>query len=199
MLQVEPEPGETGTRFQLPIGAVELVRGLAGLTSLTFACNGTPPVATRVNGILTRFVTARERPDEVTGTKALAAIDHVVIHSVALERAKAAWEEGLGLRLALDKTFEARGLRILFFRSAGITLEIAGPLVAGTDEADDQLYGITYRVTDLAAHRERLLAAGVAVSAIRTGFKPQTLVATVRSGTGGVPTLLLEDPSRSAQ
>ena len=54
------------------------------------------------------------------------------------------------------------------------------------------LNGVAYRVRDLAAVRERLLAAGLDVSDMRTGNKQGTRVATVRSGTEGVPTLLIE-------
>jgi hypothetical protein len=51
---------------------------------------------------------------------------------------------------------------------------------------------VSYRVRDLAARRERLIAAGLDVSPVRPGMRPGTSVATVRSGTGDVPTLLLE-------
>ena len=97
------------------------------------------------------------------------------------------------MRLALDREFPDRHLRLLFFRSGGITLEYASPLPAATDRtAEDRIHGVSYRVTDLAARRERLLAAGVDVSELRPGMRPGTTVATVRSGTAGVPTLLLQ-------
>ena len=103
------------------------------------------------------------------------------------------WRDRVGLRLALDRTFPERGLRLLFFRSAGMTLEFAGSDPPPADRSQpDQLYGVSYRVPDLAAHRERLVAAGVDVSPVRPGMRPATSVVTVRSGTAGVPTLLLE-------
>jgi hypothetical protein len=197
LLGVEAERQPQGCRFQLPIGAVELVRGEPGVRSITFAGSDAPP-ATQVNGIAVRFIHPRPADAPPRQSTAVLAIDHVVIHSAAIDRAKAAWGERFGLRLALDKTFEARALRILFFRSGGITLEIAGPRQADAGDVDDQFYGVTYRVGNLAEHRAYLLERGVEVSAIRSGFKPQTSVATVRSATEGVPTLLLEDPSRSA-
>jgi hypothetical protein len=105
----------------------------------------------------------------------------------------ATWRDGGGLRLALDREFPARGLRLLFFRSNGITLEYATPLPPPDGAAGaDTLWGVSYRVTDLAARRERLLAAGVDVSELRTGMKPGTTVVTVRSGTAGVPTLMIQ-------
>jgi hypothetical protein len=41
-----------------------------------------------------------------------------------------AHRDRLGIRLAFDRTFEQRGLRLLFFRVAGITVELAAPLGA---------------------------------------------------------------------
>jgi hypothetical protein len=47
-------------------------------------------------------------------------------------------------------------------------------------------------VPDAEAARARLLAAGLDVSEVRAGRKPGTRVLTLRGGTCGVPTLLLE-------
>ena len=92
--------------------------------------------------------------------------------TTAPERAIALWRDRMGLRLALDREFPARHLRLLFFRSGGITLEYASPLPAPDEAAgDDRLHGVSYRVTDLAARRERLLAAGVDVSPLRRGMR----------------------------
>ena len=49
-----------------------------------------------------------------------------------------------------------------------------------------------WRVADIDATRARLAADGVDVSEVRTGRKPGTRVMTVRSGTCGVPTLLVQ-------
>ncbi len=120
------------------------------------------------------------------------ALDHVVVASDDLEAARRLYGEALGLRLALDRRFEARGLRILFFRVGGVTLEVAGPLeppaAAG---AADRFGGLAYRVTDVAAARGRLDAAGFDVSPVRPGAKPGTRVCSVRAGTASVPTLLI--------
>jgi hypothetical protein len=67
---------------------------------------------------------------------------------------------------------------------------------AGKDYSDgrDRLWGLSFRVDDIAAARGRMLAAGIDVSEPRAGRKPGTQVATVRSGTCGVPTILLQPP-----
>jgi catechol 2,3-dioxygenase-like lactoylglutathione lyase family enzyme len=126
------------------------------------------------------------------------AIDHVVIRSTDLDRAIRLWRDELGLRLALDREFPARGLRMLFFRSGGVTLEFVAAIGAPDPAGRDALDGIAYQVRDLAACRERLVAAGFDVSPVRSGHKAGTSVATVRSATGGVPTLLLQPAERAA-
>ena len=65
-------------------------------------------------------------------------------------------------------------------------------MASSAEEGVDRLYGVSYRVPQLPQWRSRLLAAGVDVSEIRAGMRPGTSVCTVRSGTAGVPTLLLE-------
>jgi len=127
-------------------------------------------------------------PDAAT----VPAIDHVVVHTTAPERAIAVWRDRAGLRLALDREFADRGLRLLFFRSGGITLEYACAIGANAATGPDRFYGVSYRVPQLQPWRTRLLAAGVDVSESRRGMRPGTSVCTVRSRTAGVPTLLLE-------
>jgi len=120
------------------------------------------------------------------------ALDHVVVASDDLEAARRLYGEALGLRLALDRRFEARGLRILFFRVGGVTLEVAGPLEPpAAPAAFDRFAGLAYRVAGVAAARARLAAAAFDVSPVRPGAKPGTLVCSVRAGTVSVPTLLV--------
>ena len=103
----------------------------------------------------------------------------------------------LGLRLALDRDFERRGIRICFFRIGGVTIEVAGPLEADADAAAaDRFGGIAYRVPDVDAARARLLADDFDLSETRPGHKAGTRVCTVRDGTCGVPTLLIEAAKR---
>jgi catechol 2,3-dioxygenase-like lactoylglutathione lyase family enzyme len=124
---------------------------------------------------------------------AIAGIDHVVVRSDAPEAAIAFYRDALGLRLALDRTFEAWGARLLFFRVAGITIEVAAPAKSPeTPAAADSFWGISWRVPDVAAARARLLDAGFEVSEVRAGRKPDTQVCTVRAPTHGVATLLLQ-------
>jgi catechol 2,3-dioxygenase-like lactoylglutathione lyase family enzyme len=189
LLGVPPVVRSNGSvRFALERGSVDLVHG-ESVRALRFAAEESAP-AIEARGV--RILIAPER-DEPPPLESAIAIDHIVVHTIDPDAAIATWRDQMGMRLALDREFPARHLRLLFFRSGGITLEYASPLPAAADRTgEDRIHGVSYRVTDLAARRERLLAAGADVSELRPGMRPGTTVLTVRSGTAGVPTLLLQ-------
>jgi catechol 2,3-dioxygenase-like lactoylglutathione lyase family enzyme len=122
---------------------------------------------------------------------AVHALDHVVVRTADPDAAIQLYEKGLGIRLALDRTFG--DIRMLFFRIGGVTLEVVEDRGLG---AADALYGLAYRVRDIDAANARLRAAAFDVSEVREGRKPGTQVFTVRAKTSNVPTLILRDPSR---
>ena len=123
---------------------------------------------------------------------AVAALDHVVLRTADGDACRALLGDQLGLRLALDRRFEKFGFRGLFFRVGGATVEVSAPLDAEAAPAEpDSLWGIAWRVGDVAAARARLDDAGFDVSPVRPGRKPGTEVFTVRGPTAGVPTLVL--------
>lgn len=113
-------------------------------------------------------------------------LDHVVVQSADTERAAALYGARLGLDMRLDR--EVRGRRLMFFRCGDAIVEIAH--VEGREH--DLLWGLSWRVADAHAARERLAAAGVNVSDVRAGMKPDTSVFTVRDGACGVPTLMIQ-------
>ena len=124
---------------------------------------------------------------------AISGVDHVVVRSESPDAAIRFYRDQLGLRLALDKSFEPWGARLLFFRVGGTTVEIAAPLPPTEKPGErDTFWGISWRTPDLVATRERLAAAGVDISEIRPGRRPGTRVCTIRTRTHGVATLLLE-------
>ncbi len=125
-------------------------------------------------------------------------LDHAVVQTTDPEAMIALYGEALGLRLALDRTFEQWGMRLLFFRVGGVTVEVAAPLDPKTRPEADFFWGLSWRVRDLDAARTRLLDAGFDVSEVRTGRKPGTRVLTVREPTHGVATLLLEPAPQGA-
>lgn len=122
-------------------------------------------------------------------------LDHVVVVSADVEAARRLYGEQLGLRLALDRSFEERRLRLLFFRIGGTTVELAHPLGAPA-AATDRFMGLSFQVPDVGAARERVAAAGFDVSPVRPGMKPGTRVCTVRGRPLGVDTLLIQPAPR---
>lgn len=128
-------------------------------------------------------------------------IDHAVVQSPDPEATRALYGDGLGLRLALDREFPQWGMRLLFFRVAGVTVEVAARLPgaetagpeAETPPGDaDRFWGVSWRVPDADAARARLAGLDFDVSELRTGRRPGTRVFTVRGPTHGVATLMLE-------
>jgi catechol 2,3-dioxygenase-like lactoylglutathione lyase family enzyme len=115
----------------------------------------------------------------------------VVVSTGDPERAAALYGARLGLDLALDRTHQDWG-QLMFFRCGDLIVEVVRRPVAGTDLIHDKLWGLSWRVANIDATRERLVAAGIEASEVRMGRKPGTRVMSLRSGTCGIHTLLLE-------
>lgn len=120
-------------------------------------------------------------------------IDHVVVPSSNLEASRCLWGDVIGARLARERGFPERNARLLFFRLRDVTLEVAGRIQGEGEDTGDRLWGVAYEVGDVAAAVARLRDAGFDVSDVREGRGERTRVATVRSPTCGVPTLLIEN------
>ena len=161
------------------------------------------PIA-RTRGVLVFGIEHLSPPDllpraETVGAEhaAVSGIDHAVVQTADADAAIALYGDGLGLRLALDRRFPDWGMRLVFFRVGGVTIELAQPLGEGDLPRDaDRLWGLSWRVPDADAAHARLRGAGVDVSPVRKGRKPGTRVLSVKAGTCGVPTLLLESAAR---
>jgi catechol 2,3-dioxygenase-like lactoylglutathione lyase family enzyme len=133
-------------------------------------------------------------PDDAVVT----GIDHAVVQTTDADAAIALYRDGLGLRLALDRNFPDWGMRLVFLRVGGVTVEIAQQLRDAPPPArTDQVWGLSWRVPNADAARTRLTEDGLDVSEVRPGRKPGTRVISVKNGTCGVPTLLIE-PAPSA-
>jgi len=122
---------------------------------------------------------------------AVSGCDHVVVHTSHPERSSDLYGRQLGLRLALDKSFPEWGMRLLFLRIGGVTVELAAPLPVTDREDEDRLWGVSYRTADIEAARRRLARAGFDVTDVRSGRKPGTRVCTVNGEPSGVATLLI--------
>lgn len=120
------------------------------------------------------------------------AVDHTVVASSDLPQALTLWRDTLGLDLRATVDFPPpNGPRRLYFLRLGDSiLELAGaaPRPGATETSNqrqgtsDQLWGVSYRVTDIAACVERLRAEGLVVSDVRNGNAPGTFVADLRPG-----------------
>ena len=140
---------------------------------------------------------AKERPLSVrTSPASVTAMDHVVVATADTERAAALYGARLGLDMALDRSHPDWG-QLMFFRCGDLIVEVVHRPGKDTDAARDRLWGLSWRVADADATRARLASEGLDVSDVRTGRKPGTRVLTVRSGTCGIPTLLVERTAKT--
>ncbi|QUS39197.1 glyoxalase [Tardiphaga alba] len=130
-----------------------------------------------------------------TAETPIVGLDHIVVSTQDPERAAALYGARLGLDLALDRSNPDWG-HLMFFRCGDLIVEVVKRPHDQGDVNRDQLWGMTWRVADIDAVRERLLAAHVTVSEVRNGRKPGTRVASLKDGTLGIPTLLIERTER---
>ena len=118
-------------------------------------------------------------------------LDHVVIRTPNPERAVALYAGRLGLSLRLDRSEPSWGARLLFFRCGDLVIEVAHDLKAGLSDEPDKLWGLSWRVADIARAHARVKSAGIEVSDIRIGRRAGTRLFTVRSHAAGVPTIMI--------
>lgn len=155
-----------------------------------------PPAETR--GVTLFAIEHRSAADLLPGAvpvedaaSAISGCDHVVVRTSDPDRSSDLYGRQLGLRLALDKSFPQWGMRLLFFRVGGVTVELAAPLTATDRESEDRLWGVSYRTANIEAARRRLVREGFDVTEVRAGRKPGTRVSTVNGEPSGVATLLI--------
>jgi catechol 2,3-dioxygenase-like lactoylglutathione lyase family enzyme len=167
-------------------------------TGATLSWRRTRAAAEATRGVRLFFIElVNERPrSAATADAPMTALDHVVVSTADPERAAALYGARLGLDMALDRSHPDWG-RLMFFRCGDLIVEVVQRRGAGVDQAQDRLWGLSWRVADIDATRARLASAGIDVSDVRAGRKPGTRVLTVRNGTCGIPTLLVERTARS--
>jgi catechol 2,3-dioxygenase-like lactoylglutathione lyase family enzyme len=177
-----------------PVGEAE---SRDATTGATLSWKRTRAATDATRGVRMFFLElAKERPlSAQTDPAPIAAIDHVVIATADPERAAALYGARLGLDMALDRSRPDWG-RLMFFRCGDLVVEVVHRPGKDTDATRDRLWGLSWRVADIDATRARLASAGVDVSDVRSGRKPGTRVLTVRDGTCGIPTLLVERAAR---
>ena len=117
-------------------------------------------------------------------------LDHVVINTNDADGFINIYQDIFNIRLALDRIIEHWKSRMLFFRLNKTTIEV----IEKKDGKDpnDSLWGLAWEVESIKDAHERLVSKGVEVTEIKKGLKENTLVATIKSHTHNVPTLLIE-------
>ena len=117
-------------------------------------------------------------------------LDHVVINTNNADSFIETYRDVFKIRLALDKTIEHWNSRMLFFRLNKTTIEVVER--PNNEKPTDALWGLAWEVESIEDTHKRLVSEGVEVSDIKDGLKENTLVATVKSHTHNVPTLIIQ-------
>jgi catechol 2,3-dioxygenase-like lactoylglutathione lyase family enzyme len=160
-----------------------------------------PPAATR--GVRTFFIQHRSARDALPAAPRSAedgtfvtGVDHTVVVSSHLAACLRLWHETFGIDLR--RTLGPPGGRQLHFLRLGDSiLELAGKAEPERPRERDLLWGVAYRVGDVARTVARLRSDGVNVSDAREGNAPGTLVADLKPGfSHDVRTLLIQHEER---
>jgi len=117
-------------------------------------------------------------------------LDHVVIQTNDADGFIDIYRDIYNIRLALDKYVEAWESRMLFFRINKTTIEVIEK--QDGEDPTDKLWGLSWQVDSIEEAHNRLTNQGVEVTPIKKGIKDNTLVATIKSHTNNIPTLLIE-------
>ena len=129
--------------------------------------------------------------DGVAETAAISGLDHIVVMTSDAEACKHLFGEQLGIRLALDHTKPEWGMRQLFFRLGGVTIEVVEQLDKAKAPETDYFWGTAWKTADINSIRARMIAEGADVSEVRKGRAKGTEVVSIRPPTSGIPTLLV--------
>ena len=117
-------------------------------------------------------------------------LDHVVINTNDADGFINVYKDAFNIRLALDKFVDEWKSRMLFFRLNKTTIEVIEK--KNDEEPKDSLWGLSWEVDNIEEAHKRLEKAGVEITPIKKGIKENTMVATIKSHTHNVPTLLIQ-------
>ena len=117
-------------------------------------------------------------------------LDHVVINTNDADGFINVYKDTFNIRLALDKFVDEWKSRMLFFRLNKTTIEVIEK--KNDEEPKDSLWGLSWEVDNIEEAHNRLEKAGVEITPIKKGIKENTMVATIKSHTHNVPTLLIQ-------
>ena len=117
-------------------------------------------------------------------------LDHIVINTNDGDGFIKVYRDVFKIRLALDKVIEHWKKRILFFRTNDTTIEVIES--NSSEDKSDNFWGLAWATKSIEKSHKRLTDEGIEITPIKEGLKENTLVATLKSHTNNVPTLLIE-------
>ena len=117
-------------------------------------------------------------------------LDHIVINTNDGDGFIKVYKDVFKIRLALDKVIEHWKKRILFFRTNNTTIEVIES--NSSEDKSDNFWGLAWATKSIEKSHKRLTDEGIEITPIKEGLKENTLVATLKSHTNNVPTLLIE-------
>ncbi len=117
-------------------------------------------------------------------------MDMVVYMTGGIENTRAELaQEPLALSPRKTITLGEQGSELSFYNLQTLTLELAEKKKLASDK--EIFWGLGFRCEDIDSYHAYLTQQGVEVSAIRTGMKRNTLVASIKNHHLGLPTLLV--------
>ena len=115
--------------------------------------------------------------------------NQIIIYTPAIESLKNLLSDKLGIRLALDKTFNfgEKDTRMMFFRIGGVTLEV----IENIDIKSIAFGGVGWHSDNIPSCHKRLMLSDFNLSEIRKGRKPGTIVSTVKDAPLMIPSIII--------
>lgn len=120
-------------------------------------------------------------------------IDHIVISSNDSGAVAQTFADNLGIEIKRKMIRPGTSAQLAFAKLQEVVLEFAGPPeVKPDEEVKAKLWGMVFAVDDIEAAVARLRGLGYPVSDPGKAVQPGAKIATVKSGTHGVPFAIIQ-------
>ena len=142
-------------------------------------------------GLGVALVAPEPPPAEQPGS-AVTNIDHIVIASNDSGATAAHFEHKLGLEIKRKMIRPGTSAQLAFGKLVDVVIEFAGPPEPRPGPLAAKFWGLVFAVADIDAVVAIVRAAGHPVSDPIPAVQPGAKIATVKSGTGGVPFAMIQ-------
>ncbi len=119
-------------------------------------------------------------------------LDHIVVASNDSAATAAHFRDRLGMEIKRTMTRPGTGAHLEFAKLVDVTIEFAGPPQPRPGELKAKFWGLVFAVDDIDAVVATAREAGYPVSDPIPAVQPGAKIATVKSGTGGVPFAVIQ-------